>query len=379
MNDLSQFDLAQAVLILPPMNRRVVPLLLLALGLVCSLAGVASAATVDETAVQVTKLETQRATLEAERKAGEKTYQDKTAQIAKLKAQPSSWSRDRKLQSLLRESKDMATTLDKKAEQVRVLDGEIAKARQALVTAIDKELAASPAPSEARRATLTKKRTELAGGKGVKKIKVADEHIDPFDDAEDLDYKADALERTEKQLLAEEERLSRRAGYYRKQAKLTKARARADEQDLFRDDGPRRTTSSAEAQNDGAGAPTGDNSPPPSGPADPSPGGLTDADDGGFEATPEAPTAGGGVDITVTTGARGSSSDVTTDPALILGDVVDSGTLEELRKAERSGDPESRAKAAERAAKEVKARVEKIKQRRLEMEKRAKQLRDKGE
>ncbi len=373
MNDLGHLDLAQGVLTLPVMNRRGLSVVLVALGLIFALAGVASAETVDEVSARITRLETQRASLEADRKASETTYQDKTAQIARLKAQPSSWSRDRKLQGLLRDSKDMATALDKKAEQVRVLDGQIAAARTALLAAIDKELAASPAPDGARRAKLTQLRAGLAGSKSVKKIKLADETIDPLDDPEDLDYKADALSRTEKQLLAEETRLTRRAGYYRKQAKLAKARTRAEEQDLFRDDGPRRTTTSTVAQGDGAGAPMedNDNAVPP---ATADPGGVLDADDG-LTGTPESPPS---VEVDVSSGSRGSS-DVTTDPSLILGDVVDAGTLDELRKAERSGDPESRAKAAERAAKEVRARVEKIKQRRLEMERRAKQLRDKGE
>jgi hypothetical protein len=64
---------------------------------------------------------------------------------------------------------------------------------------------------------------------------------------------------------------------------------------------------------------------------------------------------------------------------IVYADVVDPGTLAELQRAERSGDPESKARAAARARADLKARADRLRAKRLQMEQRAKQLRERGE
>src|SRR5215831_18554818 len=69
---------------------------------------------VDDRGASVTQLEQTLARLGGERRSLAETYDARAAAIAELKAQPAAWGRDRKLQSLLAESRDMAGALDKK-------------------------------------------------------------------------------------------------------------------------------------------------------------------------------------------------------------------------------------------------------------------------
>ncbi len=134
--------------------------------------------------------------------------------------------------------------------------------------------------------------------------------------------------------------------------KLRRKRKRAAEHGGFDDNRPRRSTGRVgSGKNRGTGSPglsvddnenVGDPSPSPS-----------DSDLGGFMGADEA----------------------TSDPTVVLADVVDSDTLNALRRAESSGDPLIKAKAAERAHKQVRAQLERLRRRRLIIERRAKRLR----
>jgi hypothetical protein len=333
--------------------------LLAALLLCCALAGAAHANEVDDRAAKVTALEQQLGRVGAERRALAQTYDDRAAAIASLKAQPSAWGRDRKLQALLAESKDMAAALDRKDAELRAIAaGEVAE-KQALVAAIDAELAQGPA---AERAAYLAQARAAAEPRTPRPIKLADDRIDPADDAQDLEYKAGALAQSEDALLVEERRLALRATYFRKQAKLTKSRLRADEQDVFREEDAR-----AAGRNPAHGSSAKS-------------GGQTDTTNGtpstatgppGSSTGPTTPPGSGSTSFT----GDARSLDLAADPSVILADVVASGTLDELRKAERSGDPESMARAAERATREVEQRAAALRQRRLEMERRAQELR----
>ncbi len=332
----------------------------LALGALLALGGPARAAEADDQLALLARLGRQRIQLEKEREAAAARYQARTAEIAQLKAQPSSWSRDRKLQKLLAESRDMANALDRKDAELRGVAERVAATRASAVAAIDRELAAAPGPDAARRATLTGRRAELAASStaNARRIKVADETIDPLDDPEDLEEKADALRRSESQLREEIQRLGRRAVYYRHQVKLAEARKRTDESEVFVAAGPRtargRTPSGAPASPGSAD----DESPPPF--------------------TGEPNFEGDGVTVGPSTGGTRvppATADLTVDPSVVLVEVVEKATLEELRKAERSGDAAARARAAERARIEVEQRAERLRLRRLEMERRARELR----
>src|SRR5262245_14789903 len=107
---------------------------------------------VDDRGAAVAKLEQRVGQLGAERRGLAQTYEARVAAIAELKAQPSAWGRDRKLQGLLAESRDMAGALDKKDGELRAATERLATERVALLTAIDAELRTSPEPDAARRA-----------------------------------------------------------------------------------------------------------------------------------------------------------------------------------------------------------------------------------
>jgi hypothetical protein len=327
-------------------------------------ASAAWAAPADERVKRVASLETQRARLDDERRGLEKQLGGKTAEVAGLKKQRASWTRDQKLDVRLREAKDLAGALDRKAEQIRSVDAQLKRERAQLVRDIDGELAGSPAPTPDRQAQLTRWRAEqqrkLAG---PRRVEVADEDMSPLDDPEDLLEKAGTLADSEQRLRAEEERLAHRAAFYRKQGKLQRARQRDAEQDLF-DDAPRRGGSASGSR--GSPATSGDDGahdPAPLPPSQPGQGGAPPPDEGSGGT--------GGPDF-------GGGGDLGEDAAQVYADVVDPTTLVELQRAERSGDPDDKARAADRALRDVKSRADRLRSKRLEMEKRARALREQG-
>jgi hypothetical protein len=318
------------------------------------------AAPADDRAARIARLEASRARLDGERRGLEQQLGAKTQEVASLKKQRPSWSRDQKLDVRLREAKDLAGALDRKAEQIRGLDAQLRAERTALVEDVSAELALQPAPTAARAAQLGRwqKDAERALG-GPRRIEVTDEDMSPLDDPEDLDEKAGTLADSEARLRGEEARLERRATYFRKQAKLQRARQRDKEQDLF-DDEPRRggTSSSRGVSSDSTTPDAPAAAPPPS------------------SAGSDSEHGGGGIQVPPTSGP--ADSELGEDASAVYADVVDPGTLVELQRAERSGDPENKAKAAERALRDVRTRADRLRAKRLEMEKRARQLREQG-
>lgn len=340
----------------------------LILSVAVGFAATVSAGEVEDRTAQLATVEGRQRALLEERRALSKTYDDKAAAIATLKAQTSSWSRDRKLQGLLAESKDMAALLDRKDGELRAQALVVVAERKALLAALDRELAAQPSPARAEELGVRRRALAQALAAEGRPLRLPDDHIEPGDDAADLDYKAAALAQGERSLRAEEQRLATRVTYFRKQAKLTRSRTRADEADIFHDEAPRRGSAPATksggpsrgdtaAENDGGGG--GPTSTPPVGAGPPG----TSTPPG--SSTPPTPT----------TSFDSRGVDLAADPSVILVDVVAESTLDELRRAERSGDPESMARAAERAALEVKARAERLRARRMEIEQRARALR----
>lgn len=338
--------------------RRLVPTLLAFAVALVAIPSLARAAEVDDRVAKISRLEQERAKIDAQRAELEKQLAQKTQEIAKLKKQRSSWNRDQKLKKALAAARDVATALEKRAEAAAKLDQQLKAERKALIAAIDRELAAQPAPAEARRAKLVKLRADVQARVGGRRpVRAADEEIDPLDDPEDLDEKAQELADSEAELRAEEARLGKRAEHYRKQAKLQRSRRRADEIDVYDDDQPRRQGSRGGST--GTQGARGDEEPAPGAPA------AENDDDaaGGFTGTPPSPDPGEAVDV-------GG------DPAVVYADVVDPETVRDLERAERSGDPEAQARAAERAQRDIKKRADAIRKKRLEMEKRARELRD---
>jgi hypothetical protein len=70
-----------------------------------------------------------------------------------------------------------------------------------------------------------------------------------------------------------------------------------------------------------------------------------------------------------------STSSFESTAAIALGEVIDSSTIDGMRRAERSGDPKQRAEAAAKARDAVQKRLELLKKKRAQIEARAKALR----
>jgi hypothetical protein len=296
--------------------------------------GTASANPVDDARAIVVRLERRTSQLHSERAGRLRAYAERVDRVAALKAQSASFGRDRKLQALLAESRDLATALDQVDAQLVHLSVELGVARGALLVAIDRELGAGGP----RREALQKERAALTARLGAaRRLKIPDETISPNDDAEDLAYKAGALRQAEEELRAEQQRLLRLAGEYRRQARLIKSRARADDQDVFADSEPHRSAGKRAEDSPIELAPeTSPGAPPP----------------------PAAFAAG-----------------LAADPTVVLAEVVDAATLDELRRAEGTHEPSDLAAAAERAAQALTDRADRLRKHRLEMERRARLLR----
>lgn len=285
----------------------------------------------------ITRLAETRAGLDREQRAAQAHYQANVAEVGRLKAQPTSWNRDRKLETLLGESKGMAQNMLGGAERLRAVDAALHVERKALLSELDRELGALPgAPmSEARRTFLLDLKTQTSSQiASVRRLVLTDESIDPLDDPEDLEEKAASLAASEATLRKEEQRLGKRAAYFQKQSQLERNRRRASEADVFQDDQPRRVARST------------------------------------TQAEPESkkmPT------VAIADPAR--DGETTVESTILLSDLIEPGTLSELQRAERSGNPETRAQAAEKARLEIKARAERLRLRRLDMERRAQELR----
>jgi hypothetical protein len=278
---------------------------------------------------EVKASEKRRAKLVKKQKELSARYGKELAEIAKLKRQKSSWRRDRQLKQKLKASLATAKSLGTVNSELSAVDAALAKQRKSLVAAIDDELA--DVPDAARAKELKTLRAEVApkvARKKAKKIVLPDDEIDPLADPDELEAQAAALKKSEQELVRQIESLEREAKRFEKQAELREAHARADELESRDDDQPRRTSGSG--------------------------GGSVTQSEGG-EPAPQDSDDGLGDD----TGGMFEG-----DPAVVLSDV------------ERSNDPETKQKAAERARDEVAKRLEKLEKRRKEIEARAKKLRE---
>ncbi len=299
----------------------------------------------DEAIALVRTAEQDRTRLVAARATLARRYQAELAEIDKLKRQKASWRRDRQLRSRLAASLETAQALAKASTELTVLDGKLYKHRKALIVAVDRELAAgkSTRTRELNRARVAAARA-IAPAKKAKKIVIPDDEIDPLADPDELDAQARALRDSEAELARQIASLDRQAARFRKQAELRKQHDRADELAARDGEQPRR------GGGGGNGA-RGDNEASGDSPA-------PQTDDGLGEAGDPAD------------GAAGFEG----DPAVVLSDVVDADTVDALRKAERSSDPAAKATAAERARAKVQQRLDALKQRRQEIEQRAREL-----
>ncbi len=295
-------------------------------------------------AANATKLVSEKSSAQAALKA---RYDGELKVVDRLKQQRASWRRDRELRSQLATATETAKELAALDKELAAAKTKLAVAKKQLVAAIDAELTAGA--SNARAQQLAKIRSQYApAARKVKKIVLPETEIDPLADPEELDQQALALKEAEaelgrqvKQLEAQAAELERRAGL-RKEHDRTKEVANRD------DDLPRRGNTGSSS---GGGREAADDQQPTAGPEDAN---------GGPPADPATPQ---------------SESFNESDVRVELAEVVDATTMESLDRAQRSGDPATRAKAAKAAKESVAKQLERLKKKRQEIEARAKQLR----
>jgi hypothetical protein len=298
-----------------------------------------------------------QAALVARKAALQKQYDGELREIDRLKQQRASWYRDRQLRGAMAQSLETAKRLAGIEAQLRAGEASLRGVRLTLLAAIDVELSATP--DGGRRADLLRLRAGSADPlrKAGKKIVLPDDRIDPLADPEELEQQAVLLRQSERQLTAEMASLTRQVDRYQRMEQLRKKHERADQLARLEDDQPRRSTGQigAAGREGGASVPLGSDDDA----ADPTP--QTPETDG---ASGEGPGGGGGPP---------DLSDA--DPVVVLADVVDAETIDALRKAERSGDPAAKARAADRAARKVEDRLRRLRAQRAAIEKRAAELR----
>jgi hypothetical protein len=305
---------------------------------------------------RVTALANKRGQLGAE-------FQRENDAIDHLKHEKASWRRDRELRASLADSNDTASQLTTLDKQLTEAQAALATARAKLVQAIDAELAAG-APAPARASDLNRLRGQLIEQlRPPKKIVIPDAEIDPLADPEDLDTQAAALRATEQELTKQVTSLDSQAKEMsrtvdlRKQHERTNDLARRDDDQPLRSQAVSASHSEGLAPAAGAGSGSGTTATPVNG--------ATQTDSFGGDRGNTNTIAGSSASV------GGFESEAT----VVLGNVVDSATIDGLARASRSGDPAQRAEAAERLRDAVRARLELLQKKRAAVEARARQLR----
>jgi hypothetical protein len=287
-------------------------------------------------------------------------------EVDRLKKQKASWRRDRELNKAQADAADTGKRLTVLDNQIKAAQQELAKARTAVVIAIDNELKAGA--TGARAEQLAKLRAQLAPATPPRKIVIPNADIDPLADPEELERQAAALMAVEKQLESQRKGLDEQHKELKLVAELRSAHDRAGELSIRDDDQPHRgAQKSTRGGGEVSAAPESQDSA----------GGA-----GGGSGSGGSPTGGGGGGGDDSIGGENFGSDKSTtvgsfesSTVIALGEVIDKSTIEGLSRASRSGDPKQRAEAAKLARDAVAKRLEQLRQKRKDIEKRAKQLR----
>ena len=294
----------------------------------------------DRAAGGVSRLLTQRNQRVVEKRGLQARYQEQLRELDRLKQSKASWRRDRQVRSKKAESQATAARLSRVDAEMRVLDAQLRAQRQSLLAAIGRELA-DPAISAPRRAGLEKMRGQVSAvlRPRARRIILPDDSLDELADPDELAEQIALIDQAEKELAQERRALRQREDRYTRWAMLREQRERAGQMSDLDDEQVRRSTGRT-----GRSSPSGGS------------GGGTSADEAGSEAPPE--------DI----GDSDSPSPPSSGPdtsfetsSVVLADVVDSSTIDALRRAGRSANPRARADAAARARKQVEARLDRLK------------------
>jgi len=303
----------------------------------------ATAPAADRAAARASSIEAERRRALAERAELQRTLEAQVDEVDRLAGQRASWRRDRQLKDRRAEAHATANRLAAVDRRVRDLAVQLEREHRALLAAVDAEVKAGAASPDRRRRLDGWAAVARRGLQRSRKIILPDHRIDPLADPEDLEFQARRIAASEQELEREVAALIARARRYHKMDELRQKRTRASELGGLDDNRPRRSTGriSTQGERDDGPAAGFDN----------------ESDDSGAP-SPEDPGLG-----------------ADSDPVVVLADVVDAGTLDALRRAESSGDPLAKARAAERAQAQVRAQLERLRRTRTAIDRRIRELR----
>ena len=283
--------------------------------------------------------------LAAQRQALAARYEGELSAIDRLKQKKKTWNSERELKSRLSAANETATKLRDVDRTLTAARTQLAGSRRVLVAAIDAELAAKPAAARTR--ALQHLRAQLVPVvklPSVHRIAIPNLEVNPNADPEDLDAQAAELRQIEAELARQVNSLDKQSKDLERVAELRRSHDRTIALDRREDNTPTRNT----PQNSNGAR------------------GFGEAD----SASPQEPTSGGG-DNSPPPADMGYESEAT----VVLQDVIDPTTIETITSAQRSGDPSKRSKAAAKTRDAVKAKLDQLRAKRLQIELRAKQLR----
>jgi hypothetical protein len=313
-------------------------------------AAAVSAAT-DRAAGDAFRLQRQRGQKLAEKRSLERTYEAQLRELDRLKRSRATWRRDREIRSNKAESQATAERLSRVDGELRAIETQLRRQRQALLAALDREVGLGPSPP--RRAFLVRLRAQVSAAlqPRVRKILVPDDTLDELADPDDLAEQIALIAQAEAELRGEREALRQREDRYARMIRLRDQRERASQMNELEEDVVRRTGGRADRNFDSEGdsAGGGQEEPPPEPPSGPP------NEDVGVDDGPVGPSTGG------TTGGGPVSEDSGFEQSsILLTDVVDSSTIDALRRASRSSSARARADAAARARKQVESRLQRL-------------------
>lgn len=316
----------------------------------------ARATETDRAASELARLQRRRAHQVAEKRELERRYEAQLRDLDRLKRSKATWRRDRQVRSSQAESQATAARLSRVDAELRSIDSLLRPQRQALLAAIDRELAVQP--TALRRALLGRMRGQVVAAlqPRVRKILVPDDTLDELADPEDLAEQIALIQQVEEELRRERESLRQREERYTRMARLREQRDRASQMGELEEDVVRRTAG---------------RSPGPVGA-----GGGSRSEDDPAEPTSDGPGGGDTLGDGPGFGSAGPPEDGGFEQSsILLADVVDSSTVDALRRAGRSSSPKARAEAAARARMQVEARLSRFERSRALIQRHLNQLR----
>ena len=286
-----------------------------------------------------TNLERVVAQLAQRRQALAAQYRAQTEALAELK-RSRGFNKDRELRAALATAQDTANQLDAVQREIDTASAKLVTARRTWLAAIDAELATATGP-RARQLDSTRARLLPLVGPARKKILLPDATLDANADPEDLDQQAKAIRETETELARQVVGADAQADELTKQAELLKHHQRAVDLAAREDDQAHRNTQKS--------SPT---------------------QGGNFDAAPTAGSGGAGPSP-----ATVASPSFEIDAPFVLVDVIDAASIKAITNARQSGDPAARAAAVRAARDRVKARLDGLHVKRLQIEAAAKKNR----